>query len=162
MDFFFTDNTMHKIYKDQGQINYFYHIPIIIYSSIISSIIRTLLKLLSLSEKPVLELKNCETKIIAKKRAHYLLKKLDLRFIIFYVICFVLLFFFWFYIGCFCCVYINTQIILFKDSLVSFAISMVYPVFICIIPSFLRLFALNDKLERRKIIYKLSQYITLI
>lgn len=159
---FFRDNTMHKIYKDQGQINYFYHIPIIIYSSIISSIIRTLLKLLSLSEKPVLELKNCETKIIAKKRAHYLLKKLDLRFIIFYVICFVLLFFFWFYIGCFCCVYINTQIILFKDSLVSFAISMVYPVFICIIPSFLRLFALNDKLERRKIIYKLSQYITLI
>ena len=48
---------MHKIYKDNGIYDIFYQIPIMIYSTPISSIINILLKTLSLSEKSILELK---------------------------------------------------------------------------------------------------------
>jgi hypothetical protein len=53
--FFFNDDTMHKIYKDNGIYDIIYQIPIMIYSTLISSIINILLKTLSLSEKSILE-----------------------------------------------------------------------------------------------------------
>ena len=118
--------------------------------------------MLSLSEKQILELKKCETKIFAKKKAYYLVKKLDIKFTIFYIISFSLLLFFWYYVGCFCCVYKNTQMQVFRDSMISFCISMIYPVFLCMIPCTLRLVALRDKLERKKYMYKFSQFLTLI
>ena len=55
--FFFSDDTMHKIHEDNGDSNFFYRIPQILYSSIISSIINIILKLLSLSEKNILTIK---------------------------------------------------------------------------------------------------------
>jgi len=158
---FFRDNTMHRIYMDRGIFN-FYHLPRIIYSTIVTSLIIYILKMLSLSEKQILELKKCETKIFAKKKAYYLVKKLDIKFTIFYIISFSLLLFFWYYVGCFCCVYKNTQKQMFRDSMISFCISMIYPVFICMIPCTLRLVALRDKLERKKYMYKFSQFLTLI
>ena len=54
---FFTDNTMHRIYIDYGDYNFIYNIPQIIFSTIISSIITMILKLLSLSEKNLLIIK---------------------------------------------------------------------------------------------------------
>ena len=159
---YFRDSTMHRIYLDKGNENFLYHLPRIIYSTITTSLIIYLLKLLSLSERSVLELKKCETKIFAKKKAYYLLKKLDVKFTIFYIISLSLLLFFWYYIGCFCCVYKNTQKILLRDSIMTFIISMIYPIFLCMIPCSLRLTALRDKLERKKCMYKLSQFLTLI
>jgi len=159
---FFRDRSMHRIYMDKGTFNFLYHFPRIIYSTFVTSLIIYLLKLLSLSEKSILELKKCETKIFAKKKAYYLVKKLDIKFTIFYIISFSLLLFFWYYIGCFCCVYKNTQMILFRDSMICFTLSMIYPIFLCMIPCTLRLIALRDKLERKKCIYKFSQFLTLI
>ena len=49
---------MHKIYEDKGSFNFFYHIPQILYSTLISSVINMIIKNLSLSEKNVLEIKN--------------------------------------------------------------------------------------------------------
>ena len=158
---FFRDESLHRFYMDKGSFN-FYHFPRIIYSTIITSLFIYLLKLLSLSEKPILELKKCETKIFAKRKAYYLVKKLDIKFTFFYIISFSLLLFFWYYVGCFCCVYKNTQKIVLRDSIISFALSTIYPVFICMISSTLRLIALRDKLERKKCMYKFSQFLTLL
>ena len=55
--FFFNDKTMHKIYEESGAFNIIQQIPQILYSSIISSIINILLKILSLSEKDILKIK---------------------------------------------------------------------------------------------------------
>ena len=52
--FFFTDKTMHKIYVDEGLFNFIYQLPQIIYSSLISSVLNTILKLLALSENYIL------------------------------------------------------------------------------------------------------------
>jgi hypothetical protein len=55
--FFFSDETMHKIHIGNGAFNLLYQIPQIFLSSIISSIVNMVLKLLSLSEKNILNLK---------------------------------------------------------------------------------------------------------
>ena len=56
--FFFTDETMHKIYIDKGASNTLHRITEIFYSTIICGIIKIILKLLSLSERNILEIKH--------------------------------------------------------------------------------------------------------
>ena len=52
--FFFSDSTMNKINEDKGAYNIIYQISQILYSTVISAIINTILKRLSLSEKQIL------------------------------------------------------------------------------------------------------------
>ena len=59
---FFNDNTMHKIYIDEGNYNFIYQIPQILYSSIISGIIDAIIKFLSLSQDNIIELKHLPKK----------------------------------------------------------------------------------------------------
>ena len=59
--FFFSDDTMHKIYIDKGAYNIVYRIPQILFSSAISSLIKLILKLFSLSEKNFIQLKRDKT-----------------------------------------------------------------------------------------------------
>ena len=56
--FFFSDGTMHQIYLNYGRVNYLNQIVSIIYSSLIPAIINNILKLLSLTEKDILRIKN--------------------------------------------------------------------------------------------------------
>ena len=63
---FFNDKTMNKILLDEGDFNFIYQIPQIIYSLLISSVINFLIKYLSLSEKILLDSrkeKNLQIKI---------------------------------------------------------------------------------------------------
>ena len=55
--FFFTDDTMHKIYEDKGVYNIVFQIPQILFSTIISAVINVLLKKLSLTEANILSIK---------------------------------------------------------------------------------------------------------
>ena len=155
---FFNDETMHIIYIDEGQYNFIYQIPQIIYSSLISDIISIIIKYLSLTENDIIKLKRNTKKIDKKKLS---LKKfihiIKIKFAIYFIITFIFLIVFAFYIICFCGVYINTQIHLIKDSLVSFSLSLIYPFGIYLIPSVIRLFSLRAKKKNMKFIYKLSQ-----
>ena len=149
---FFNDNTIHKIYIDQGNYNFIYQIPQIIYSSLISGIITALIKFLSLSQDNIIQLKHTKKKAINKKHQK-LLDTLKIKFILFFILSFLLLLFFWYYISCFCGVYINTQIHLIKDTIISFTMSLLYPFGICLIPGIFRITALSLK---KRYLYKLS------
>ena len=59
---FFSDETMHKIYKDEGTFNFIYQLPQILYSTIISAVINIIIKKLALSEKDVLRIKQQKKK----------------------------------------------------------------------------------------------------
>ena len=65
---FFTDNTIHQIYKDGGKYNFPYFFPQILFSFFISYIINMIIKYFSLSERNLLEIvkENNEEKIISK------------------------------------------------------------------------------------------------
>ena len=154
--FFFNDETMHKIYMDNGVFVIINQIPVILYSSLISSVTNMILKQLSLSEKSILELKNENDDKRMKERSKNIRKCLTRKFILFFILNFLLLSFFWYFITCFCAVYINTQKILIKDTLISFGISMLYPFGLNLIPGFFRIPSLKNKKKDKKCIYKLS------
>ena len=160
--FFFTDETMNKIYKDCGNYNIIYQIPQILYSSIISTVINMILKNLSLSEKNILKLKQEKDFKNAKKSSKHIRKCLNIKSIIFLIISLFLLLFFWYFISCFCAVYINTQMILIKDTIFSFVLSMIYPFGLNLFPGIFRIPALRAKRNDRKCLYNFSSITSLI
>ena len=160
--FFFSDSTMHEIYIYNGKFSILFQIPQIFYTSIISSFINLLLKTLSLSEKNILELKQEKNFAKASKNSLQIEKKICIKFILFFVLSNFLLLFFWYFISCFCAVYINTQIILIKDTLTSFLISMIYPFGLNIVPGLFRIPSLKSKKGNKKYLYTISKYISLI
>jgi len=156
---FFNDSTMHKIYEDNGIFNLAYQINQIIYSTIISIIITQIVKFLSLTEKNVIKMKNEKIDNLDVVIQAFL-KCLMIKFILFYSISFIFLFLFWYYLSCFCAVYKNTQIYLIKDTLISFGLSLVYPLFINLIPGIFRISSLKKK--NKKILYQISKVIQII
>jgi hypothetical protein len=158
--FFFSDETMHKIYEDNGKYNLLYQIPPILYSSLISFIIKNILKYFSLSEKSILELRKEKSIInIESQKTEQCLK---IKLIIYFIISFLFMAFFWYFISSFCAVYNNTQIILLKNTLFSFSLSMLYPFGYVLLPGLFRIPALRAKNKDKKLMYQLSKYIALI
>ena len=160
--FFFNDSTMHKVYIDNGAFNLIYQVPQILYSSIISAIINIILKQLSLSEKNILELKNEKDLKKAIKKSKKISICLKLKSFTFFIFSMILMLFFWYFISCFCAVYINTQKILLKDTLISFCLSMIYPFGLNLLPGIFRISALRAKERDQKCLYKASLLIALI
>ena len=160
--FFFSDETMHKIHEDNGNFNFLIQIPQILYSTVISAVINMILKLLSLSEKNILTIKQEEDVNKTKIKSKIIKRCLIIKFIIFFILNCLLLLFFWYFISCFCGVYRNTQIILIKDTLVSFGISMLYPFGLNLLPGLLRIPALRAEKKDKKGLYKISTIIALI
>ena len=157
---FFTDSTMHKIYEDQGKYVLIYQIPQILYSTIISILINTIIKSISLTEKNILSIKKENNKL--KKKYIKIIKRLKTKFISFFIIIFVFLLVFWYYISCFCAVYKNTQIHLLKDTMISFGLSLLYPFGLNFIPGMIRIPSLKAAKRNKECMYKFSQIIQLI
>ena len=156
---FFNDNTIHQIYEDEGSFNFIYQIPKIIYSSLISGFINIIIKYLSLSEKNIIEIKNQKSKEALSNKKKEIFRILKIKFALFFIISFLLLLFFMYYIICFCGVYINTQIHLIKDTIISFGLSLIYPFGIYLIPGIFRIPALKAKKRDKIYMYKFSQFI---
>jgi len=160
--FFFNDDTMHKIYKDKGKYQIVYQLPQIIYSSMISAVLNTLLKLLALSESDILELKQNKNRKGLNKRNKELNDKLQIKFLLFFIVSFIFLLFFWYYISMFCAIYSNTQTHLIKDTIISFGLSMLYPFGICLLPAFFRIPALSNENNKRNCLYLVSKLLQMI
>ena len=160
--FFFSDKTMHKIYEDKGVVNYLYQIAEILYTTVISSVITLVLRKLSLIEDNILEIKKQKKTQKAKEMVRQARKCIKIQFIVFFFLSFLLLFFFWYFVACFCGVYVNTQIILLNDTLISFGLSMIYPFGLNLLPGILRIPALRDKKKSKECMYTISRYISLI
>ena len=159
---FFNDNTMHKIYEDKGKFQFIYQLPQIICSSIISIIFNTLLKLLALSEIDILILKSKKENKDINKKEEDLNKKLQIKFMLYFIISTILLLLFWYYLSMFCAIYKNTQLHLIKDTLISFGLSLIYPFGIYLLPGFFRIPSLSDKKGNRKYLYAISKILQMI
>ena len=160
--FFFSDETMHKVYEDNGAFDIIYQIPQILYSSIISSFVNVLLKNLSLSDNNILELKKDTYYSIhkAKIKARQIERCLRIKLIIFFILSLLLMLFFWYFISCFCAVYKNTQVILLKDTGISFGASLIYPFILSLLPGIFRIPSLKN--GNRKFLFIISCLINLL
>ena len=150
---------MHKIYEDRGDYNLIYHIPQILYSFLISTVITKLLNCFILSEEKIaniIETKNPET----EKKINNYFKKSICKLVIFFILIILFQLLFLYYLSAFCAVYRNTQGALIKDTITSFAISLfIYSFLICLISCSIRYCSLRAKNKNKSCLYKASGFI---
>ena len=72
---FYTDDTMHNIYESKGSFDIEYQLPKIVYSSLISMFLNTIMKLLALSNNSILEFKQNKDKKDVNERGKNFKKK---------------------------------------------------------------------------------------
>ena len=148
---FYSDSTMHKIYVDDGAFDFTYQLPQMVYSLILSSIISLLLNHLGLYEQDIIECKR------NNKNKEKVVSNIKIKIIIFFIVVYILQFFSWIYLGCFCAVYKNTQIHLFLDVLSSFFLSFISPFFIVLFPCIFRILSLKNRNTKKPLLFKISK-----
>ena len=156
---FFNETLIHRIYKDEGNYNFKCFLPYIIYSFIISHLLYILIKYLFLSERNIIKIK-----IIAKTKndlddVDKIKKNLNIKYIFFYILGLSLHIILWYYLSSLGSVFQNTQIFIAKNAIICFGISLIYPIFINILPTTFRIISLKNK---KRCIYNLSRILQLI
>ena len=156
---FFDDNTMHKIYENDGSFDFIYQLPKIIYSSLISMVLNKILKFLSLSNDGIISFKQNKSIKNINQKEFDLNNKLRVKFVLYFILSFIFLLLFWYYLSMFGAIYRNTQYHLIKEILISFALSLFYPLLINLIPGLFRIPALSNQEKERIYLYKLSKFL---
>ena len=147
---------MHKIYQDNGHFNFLYQIPQILYSTLNSRFIDSLIKNFSLSQDSLVRLKQETRKNNIEQKRKKLFLVLKIKFIVFFVLTLIFLIFCLFYITCFCGIYINTQVHLFKDSIISAVSSLCIPFVLYLVTGIFRTSFLKVKKPTPRCLYKFS------
>ena len=122
----------------------------------------SLVQMLGLSNDAIIDFKQNEEINIIKEREKKLIKKLKIKFVFYFILSYILLLFFWYYISMFDAVYKNTQFLLLEDTLFGFAISLVSPFVIYLIPGFFRIPSLADPQKNRRCLYNFSKLFTIL
>ena len=116
-----------------------------IYSSLLSSIILIMLKLICLTHNSVRQLRKVRDVDAAQEQSVCILRCIKVRIVIYYILSFAFLLVFGFYVLCFCAIFENTQIALIRSTLTSWLISFIYPLIICLFTSIVRSAAFKCK-----------------
>ena len=156
--FFFSDDSMHKLFLNYGKYNFIQQIPEITYSTIISSLIEIFLCFLSLTDKYFYHLKSSFIKG-DKNNIRNIVKCIKIKLLLYYIFTFIFFIIYLYIISVFCGIYRNTQIAFIKDSLLSFSLCLVYPFFIYLLSSSLRYLALRNSKKKCKYLYNFSYII---
>ena len=152
---------MHKIYEDKGLFDLETQLPIAFYSTIIYTILNYPLNFLALSNDVIIDFKQDNSKINIIPKTKKLKKKLIIKFTFYFILSFIFLLFFLYYISIFGVIYKNTQIHLFKDTLMSFGLSLIFPFVIYLLPGIFRLPSLSSKNKNREYLYNFSKFFQL-
>ena len=153
---------LHKIYESGGEYDISYFMSKIIISFVISHIIYILIKYIFLSERNIANIRKQETLSLANKIYSKEKKNLAIKYIIFFIAGIIFLGFFWFLLSSFGAVYQNTQIFIFKNALISFSFSLIYPFIINILACIFRIISLRIKTKNGLYLYKLSKFLQLL
>ena len=114
---------------------------------------------MGLYEDDILSFKKSKNKTIVSRQK--LLFKIKCKIFFFFIITYILIFFFWIFLGCFCAVYKNTQIHLLTDVSSSFGLSFISPIFIYLLPGIFRIPSLEGKIKR-PYLFKFSKLLQLV
>ena len=157
---FFNNNTIDKIYEEEGHYKFSYHIPQILYSALISKFIDSLIKYIASSQINIVELKKEKKKNgLNNNYISKTIRYLKIKFSSFFIITFINIVFFWYYITCFCGVFENTQKHFFINSILSLVISLLIPFVTYLIPGLFRISALRTENHNRKLLYIFSSFL---
>ena len=158
---FYNYETFHKIYEEEGAFNIIYQIPQIIYSALITGILSSFITTLCLFQNNIITIKRSGSnhiEIVQKRE----LNNIFCKYIVFFVLNFILLIFFWIYSTSFCLVYKNTQIHLLKDVLMSFSTSLIKPIIIYLLPGIFRIPALKSEKSKKLYMFTFSKLLAML
>ena len=159
MLYFLNDDTMHQIYEDEGDFNFIYQLPQIVYSTLISYFIDNITSYLALSEDNIIELKQEKNVLDLNEKRKEIKSTLKIKFILFFIVSFIFILLLWYYLVCFCAVYKNNQYHLLKDSLISLGIGYITPFGTNAIVAFIRINSLKVYTKGNRILFILSKYL---
>ena len=162
---FFSDESMHYLYVNNGEYNFVQKIPQMLIALVIEHILEVILCYLSLTDTPYYAIKeitknkiNVENKIKIFK----IIKCVKIKLIIFHIFTFLLFLFYWYFISAFCAVYKNTQVIFIRDSLTSYFTAMLDPFVIYALTTILRSISLCRCCRTKaSFVYGVSQFLPL-
>ena len=145
--FFYTNKSIKLSYiRSMDDISIFWsNISNTIYSSIISSTLLIILKLICLTHNSVKELRKIKDVGFARKKSVGILKCIKIRVTIYFILSLAFLVIFGFYNLCFCAIFENTQVEIVKSTFTSWFISLLYPFIICFFTSCFRSLAFKYK-----------------
>ena len=121
--------------------------PQMLYSTLISQIISFPLGKLSLTQDDFLSLKGKNNLLEITNEIKQLKRYIKIKCIIFFIIGIFLSVYFWYYLSAFCTIYYNSQIVLIKDILISFILSLIYPFIFYLIPGIFRIIGLRYQIK---------------
>ena len=127
-----------------------------------SHFIFVLIKYIFLSERNLLEIRKQNSVSLAHQIADKEKRNLVIKYTLFFILGILFLSFFWMLLSSFGAVYQNSQIIVFENTLICLAISLVYPFIINIIPCVFRIASLRDKNKEKQCIYNFSKFLQLL
>ena len=159
---FFNDDTLHKIYEEGGKYDIFFFLQNIIISFIISYYITIIIKIIFLSERNIIQVRKQSSLSLAYSIFDKEKKNLIIKYTIFFISGLIFLVFFWMLLSSFGAVYINTQMFIFKNALISFAMSLLYPFLFSIFPSVFRICSLRSNKKDNECIYKISKFLQML
>ena len=159
--FFFTSESIKVSYlKSTKNLSAFWsHIDNTIYSSLLSNILLTLLRLICLTHNSVRQLRKLRDVNAAQEKSICILKCIKVRIVIYYILSFAFILIFGFYVLCFCAVFENTQITLIKSTFTSLLITLLYPFIICLITSSVRSASFKCKSKCLYFVKKMMQFL---
>ena len=157
--FFFDDDILHEIYQGGGRYDLIFFLPKIAISFFSAYYITIIIKLIFLSERNINNIKTQSTVSNAYYVADKEKKNMIIKYTIFFISGLIFLVFFWMLLSSFGAVYSNTQIFIFKNTLISFAMSLFYPFFSNILPSLFRTCAINNNKKDSDGLYKFSKFL---
>ena len=152
---FYSEDTMHKIYTDKGSFDFTYQLPQMCYSFLISTLLNAILNTLGLYDQNIISFKKEKNKAANKEKV---LSMIKCKIALFFIVTYILLFFLWIYLGCFCAVYKNTQIHLLLEVASSFGLSFITPFFLYLLPGMFRISSLKNEVNR-PLMFKFSKFL---
>ena len=154
---FISDSVIHSIYVKKGSFELESQLPHIIYSIIISATIIGIFKFIFLSEKDIMQIRKVTEKEYIHGKSIKISNYVKCKFILFFITIFLLLFFFWIYVGLFCAVFKNTQIYLIKKTSISYSFYLLYPFVFSFFPGIFRMVSLKS--QNKSWMYKISNFL---
>ena len=160
---FFVHETMHRKYTENQDFTFVQKIPQLLFTLLVAHALEVILCFMGMTDTHFYQIKSLPLK--EKKNGE---KVMDIvscikkKLVSFFVFTFILFLFFWYFISAFCAVYQNTQGIYVRDSMISFAISMIDPFIIYAFTCLLRWLSLRKLCKKRcccGIVYKISDII---
>ena len=159
--FFYTNKSIKLSYiRSMDDISAFWsNISKTIYSSILSSTLLIILKLICLTHNSVKGLRKIKDVGFAKKKSVGILRCIRIRVAIYFILSLSFLVIFGFYNLCFCAIFENTQVILVKSTFTSWLISLLYPFIICFFTGCVRILSFRCNSKFLHIIKRLMQFL---